>query len=96
VDWHDVAQPKLTRKCQEVHTRLLESATYLADAPRSDRYMKMAPLIAWHDYGMQKDIDMGSAGSVTVALLIIAVVFLLRSFYKRYNRMTERENESND
>ncbi len=45
---------------------------------------------------MQKDVDMGSAGSVTVALLIIAVVFLLRSFYKRYNRMTERENESND
>jgi hypothetical protein len=58
--------------------------------------MKMAPLIAWHDYAMQKDVDMGSAGSVTVALLIIAVVFLLRSFYKRYNRMTERENESND
>ena len=65
-------------------------------APHSDRYMKMVPLIAWHDYVMQKDVDMGSAGSVTVALLIIAVVFLLRSFYKRYNRMTERENESND
>ncbi len=79
-----------------MHTRLLESATYLARAPHSDRYMKMVPLIAWHDYGMQKDVDMGSAGSVTVALLIIAVVFLLRSFYKRYNRMTERENESND
>jgi hypothetical protein len=58
--------------------------------------MKKVPLIAWHDYVMQKDVDMGSAGSVTVALLIIAVVFLLRSFYKRYNRMTERENESND
>lgn len=45
---------------------------------------------------MQKDVDMGSAGSLTVAILFIAVVFLLRSFYKRYNRMTERENESND
>jgi hypothetical protein len=83
-------------KCQEGHTQLLGFAIYWADAPRSDRYMKKVPLIAWHDYGMQKDIDMGSAGSVTVALLIIAVVFLLRSFYKRYNRMTERENESND
>jgi len=58
--------------------------------------MKMAPRIAWHDYVMQKDVDMGSAGSLTVAILCIAVVFLLRSFYKRYNRMTERENESND
>jgi hypothetical protein len=96
VDWHDVDQPISTRKYQGAHTRLLEFATYLADAPRSDRYMKMVPLIAWHDYDMQKDVDMGSAGSVTVALLIIAVVFLLRSFYKRYNRMTERENESND
>lgn len=66
------------------------------DAPRSDRCMKMAPRIAWHDYVMQKDVDMGSAGSLTVAILCIAVVFLLRSFYKRYNRMTERENESND
>jgi len=75
---------------------LLESATYQAGALRSDRCMKMVPQIAWHDYGMQKDVDMGSAGSLTVALLCIAVVFLLRSFYKRYNRMTERENESND
>jgi hypothetical protein len=58
--------------------------------------MKMVPRIAWHDYVMQKDVDMGSAGSLTVAILCITVVFLLRSFYKRYNRMTERENESND
>ncbi|MFM1985346.1 MAG: hypothetical protein RLZZ295_512 [Actinomycetota bacterium] len=33
---------------------------------------------------MTKDIDMGAAGSVTVALLILAVVFLMRSFYKRF------------
>jgi len=52
--------------------------------------------IAWHDYVMQKNIDMGSAGSLTVAILIIAVVFLLRSFYKRYMRMSERNNESQD
>ncbi|MEY2951287.1 MAG: hypothetical protein RL622_364 [Actinomycetota bacterium] len=33
---------------------------------------------------MTKNIDMGAAGSVTVALLILAVVFLMRSFYKRF------------
>jgi hypothetical protein len=33
---------------------------------------------------MTKNIDMGAAGSLTVALLIIAVVFLMRSFYKRF------------
>jgi hypothetical protein len=33
---------------------------------------------------MTKDIDMGAAGSVTVAVLILAVVFLMRSFYKRF------------
>jgi len=33
---------------------------------------------------MTKNIDMGAAGSVTVAALIIAVTFLMRSFYKRF------------
>ena len=33
---------------------------------------------------MSKNIDMGAAGSVTVAVLIIAVAFLMRSFYKRF------------
>ena len=33
---------------------------------------------------MTKDIEMGAAGSVTVAVLILAVVFLMRSFYKRF------------
>ena len=33
---------------------------------------------------MTKNIDMGAAGSLTVGLLIIAVAFLLRSFYKRF------------
>ena len=36
---------------------------------------------------MQKDVDMGAAGSLTVAILCIAVALLLRSFYKRYNRL---------
>lgn len=33
---------------------------------------------------MQKNYEVGEAGSLTIAILIIAVVFLMRSFYKRY------------
>ena len=33
---------------------------------------------------MQKNVEMGVAGSLTIVLLIIAVVFLMRSFYKRF------------
>ncbi|MBU6314494.1 MAG: hypothetical protein KJS70_05650 [Actinomycetales bacterium] len=33
---------------------------------------------------MQKNYEVGAAGSVTIALLVIAVVFLMRSFYKRF------------
>jgi len=33
---------------------------------------------------MSKNIDMGAAGSLTVAILIVAVAFLMRSFYKRF------------
>jgi ABC-type sugar transport system permease subunit len=32
----------------------------------------------------QANVEVGTAGSLTIAILIIAVVFLLRSFYKRY------------
>jgi len=42
---------------------------------------------------MTKNIDMGAAGSVTVALLILAVVFLMRSFYKRFMGV-DRSDES--
>jgi hypothetical protein len=45
---------------------------------------------------MPKDVDMGSAGSLTMVLLFAAVVFLLRSFYKRYNRLNDRRDESQD
>jgi hypothetical protein len=41
---------------------------------------------------MDKDVDMGWAGSLTVLLLCISVAFLLRSFYKRYSKMKDREN----
>jgi hypothetical protein len=45
---------------------------------------------------MQKDVDMGAAGSVTVALLCLAVALLLRSFYKRYTRLSNRKDESDE
>jgi len=42
---------------------------------------------------MQKDVEMGWAGSLTVFLLCVSVALLLRSFYKRYTRMSSRNNE---
>ena len=51
--------------------------------------------LAWDDYGMQKNIEMGSAGSITVAVLIIAVVFLMRSFYKRFMGV-DRSDDASD
>jgi hypothetical protein len=45
---------------------------------------------------MQKNVEVGVAGSLTIAILIIAVVFLMRSFYKRYmgvDRSDERSEQ---
>lgn len=39
---------------------------------------------------MIKDVDPGIAGSITMIVLIAAVVVLLRSFYKRYTRLQAR------
>ena len=45
---------------------------------------------------MTKDVDPGIAGSITMILLLTAVVLLMRSFYKRYTRMQQRgEKEEN-
>lgn len=44
---------------------------------------------------MQKNIEMGPAGSITIAVLIIAVVFLMRSFYKRFMGV-DRSDERTD
>ncbi len=41
---------------------------------------------------MEYEDFMGSAGSLTVLILCISVAFLLRSFYKRFNKMKDREN----
>ena len=43
---------------------------------------------------MNKDVDMGVAGSLTMIVLVSATAFLLRSFYKRYNRLAQREDKS--
>jgi hypothetical protein len=41
---------------------------------------------------MENEVDMGWAGSLTVLILCISVALLLRSFYKRYAKMKDREN----
>lgn len=41
---------------------------------------------------MNKDVDMGIAGSLTMIVLVSATAFLLRSFYKRYTRLQNRED----
>ena len=42
---------------------------------------------------MQKDVSMGLAGSLTMIFLTVAVVFLLRSFYKRFNRLQNNKDK---
>ena len=41
-----------------------------------------------------KDIDMGAAGSLTVALLVVAFAFLMRSFYKRFMGVDRSDDSS--
>jgi hypothetical protein len=42
---------------------------------------------------MSKDVDMGIAGSLTMILLVSSIALLLVSFYKRYSRMKNREDD---
>jgi hypothetical protein len=42
---------------------------------------------------MQKDVNVGLAGSLTMIFLTVAVVLLLRSFYKRFNRLQNNKDE---
>lgn len=44
---------------------------------------------------MQKNVEMGSAGSITIVILIVVVVFLMRSFYKRFMGV-DRSDETNE
>ena len=43
---------------------------------------------------MNKDVDMGIAGSLTMIVLVSSIALLLRSFYKRYNRLNNTEDQS--
>lgn len=42
---------------------------------------------------MQKSVDMGLAGSLTMIFLTVAVVLLLRNFYKRFNRLQKSKDK---
>ena len=39
------------------------------------------------------NFDMGVAGSLTMILLSLAMVFLMVSFYRRYKRLTDRKDQ---
>lgn len=43
---------------------------------------------------MNKDVDMGIAGSLTMIVLVSSIALLLRSFYKRYNRLNKTEDQN--
>jgi hypothetical protein len=47
---------------------------------------------------MSNDVEVGTAGSLTMIVLFSAVTLLLRSFYKRYTRLQQRgdENQENE
>jgi hypothetical protein len=40
---------------------------------------------------MARDVEVGVAGSLTMIVLFSSIAFLLRNFYKRFNRMQERD-----
>ena len=44
---------------------------------------------------MNKDFDMGIAGSLTMIVLVSAVALLLRSFYKRYTNAANKKDDLN-
>jgi len=49
---------------------------------------------------MTEDVEVGVAGSLTMIVLFSSIALLMRSFYKRYQRMNnngvERENEGDN
>ena len=42
---------------------------------------------------MQKEVNVGLAGSLTMIFLTAAVIVLLRSFYKRFNRLQKNKDD---
>jgi ABC-type multidrug transport system permease subunit len=47
---------------------------------------------------MARDVEVGVVGSLTMIVLFSSVYFLLRNFYKRFNRLNENEapNQENE
>jgi hypothetical protein len=47
---------------------------------------------------MSQNVEMSGAGSLTIGVLVAAVIVLMRSFYKRYTRMDKarQEQDAND
>lgn len=45
---------------------------------------------------MTNDVEVGIAGSLTMIVLFTTVTLLLRSFYRRYTRFQNRENEGDN
>lgn len=41
---------------------------------------------------MNKNVDVGIAGSITMIVLTVAVIILLRSFYKRFTNVRKDED----
>ncbi len=78
---------------QSLQRRALVQTIDLQGESRIGRCMRTRR--AWDDYVMQKNIEMGPAGSLTIAILIIAVVFLMRSFYKRFMGV-DRSDDTTD
>ena len=82
MDLSGAVRPTAAMRSQLLQKRLQGQAIDFRGESRIGRCMRTQ--LAWDDYVMQKNIEMGPAGSITIALLIIAVVFLMRSFYKRF------------
>ena len=82
MDLSGAVRPTAAMRSQLLQKRLPVQAIDFRGESRIGRCMRTQ--LAWDDYVMQKNIEMGPAGSITIALLIIAVVFLMRSFYKRF------------
>ena len=93
LDLRDVAQPRKSRRDQQWQSQRRRQPSGFRRFYRSGLRRRTQHLIAWDDYGMQKDVEMGWAGSLTVLILCITVAVLLRSFYKRYMRMNASKDE---
>ena len=78
----DAVLPTIAKRFQLSQKRSLPKAIDFRGECRIGRCKRTRR--TWDDYVMQKNIEMGSAGSITIVILIVAVVFLMRSFYKRF------------